>query len=85
LYYWRREKEGSSAEVVFVIQRNEEIVPVEVKSGTKGSMQSMFLFLKEKNRKYGIRTSLETFGTYSNVLVFPLYAMANSIRHYYAH
>jgi len=80
LYYWRREKEGSSAEVDFVVQRNKDIVPIEVKSGTRGSMQSMFLFLKEKNKKYGIRTSMENFGKYNNVLVFPLYAIANSVR-----
>jgi len=78
LYYWRREKDGSSAEVDFVIQRNKDIVPIEVKSGTKGSMQSMFLFLKEKNRNYGIRTSLENFGKYNDVWVYPLYAIANS-------
>ncbi len=29
LYYWRREKDGSSAEVDFVIQRNKDIVPIE--------------------------------------------------------
>ncbi|MGD9978824.1 MAG: ATP-binding protein [Bacteroidales bacterium] len=78
LHYWRREKDGSSAEVDFVIQRNKDIVPIEVKSGTKGSMQSMFLFLKEKNRNYGIRTSLENFGKYNDVWVYPLYAIANS-------
>jgi len=78
LHYWRREKGGSSAEVDFVIQRNKDIVPVEVKSGTKGSMQSMFLFLEEKNGNYGIRTSLENFGKYNNIWVYPLYAIANS-------
>ena len=75
LYYWRREKQGSSAEVDFVVQCGHEIVPVEVKSGTKGSMQSMFLFLKEKNSKFGIRASLENFGKYNDVLVVPLYAV----------
>ena len=80
LYCWRREKGGSSAEVDFVIQRNEDIVPVEVKSGTKGTMQSMFLFLNEKNGKFGIRTSMENFGVFNNVRVYPLYAIANSVQ-----
>ena len=35
---------------------------LEVKSGTKGSMQSMRLFLHEKNLGFGIRASLENFG-----------------------
>ncbi|GHT14516.1 ATPase [Bacteroidia bacterium] len=82
LYYWRREKEGSSAEVDFVVQRGENIVPVEVKSGSKGSMQSMFLFLKEKKRQYGIRTSLENFGKFDNIQIYPLYAVSNIINYH---
>jgi predicted AAA+ superfamily ATPase len=76
LYYWQREKPGSSAEVDYVIQCNTDIVPVEVKSGTKGSMQSMFQFLSEKNYPYGIRCSMENFGTYQNIKVYPLYAVS---------
>lgn len=74
LYYWQREKPGSSAEVDSVVQCHSDIVPVEVKSGTKGSMQSMFQFLSEKEYSYGIRCSMENFGTYRNVKVYPLYA-----------
>jgi predicted AAA+ superfamily ATPase len=76
LYYWQREKAGSSAEVDYVTQCNSDIVPVEVKSGTKGSMQSMFRFLSEKKYEYGIRCSMENFGVYQNVKVYPLYAVS---------
>lgn len=76
LYYWQREKPGSSAEVDYVVQCNAKIVPVEVKSGTKGSMQSIFQFLSEKKYAYGIRCSMENFGTYPNVKVYPLYAVS---------
>ena len=74
LYYWQREKGGSTAEVDYVIQHGQEIVPVEVKAGTKGAMQSIFLFLKEKERPYGIRCSMENFGVFQNIKIFPLYA-----------
>ncbi|MDR2232727.1 MAG: AAA family ATPase [Tannerella sp.] len=74
LYYWQREKTGSAAEVDYVIQCGQDIVPVEVKAGTKGSMQSMFLFLEEKERPYGIRCSLENFNQFQNIKIFPLYA-----------
>jgi len=76
LHYWQREKAGSSAEVDYVVQLNSDIVPVEVKSGTKGSMQSMFRFLLEKGCSSGIRTSMENFGTFQNVKVYPLYAIS---------
>jgi len=78
LYYWQREKAGSNAEVDYVIQQNENIVPVEVKANTKGSMQSLFQFLTEKNSPYGIRTSMENFGTYGNIRVYPLYAISQA-------
>jgi len=74
LYYWQREKPGSSAEVDYVVQCNADIVPIEVKSGTKGSMQSMFQFLSEKRYPYGVRCSMENFGIYQNIKIYPLYA-----------
>jgi predicted AAA+ superfamily ATPase len=74
LYYWQREKEGSTAEVDYLIQKEQNIVPVEVKAGTKGAMQSMFLFLAEKQRPCGIRCSMENFGEFQNIKIYPLYA-----------
>jgi hypothetical protein len=77
LFYWHREALNSNAEIDYLIQKQNEIVPLEVKSGTKGSMNSMFLFLKEKKAKYGCRVSLENFAEYENIKVYPLYALAN--------
>ncbi|MDR2233793.1 MAG: ATP-binding protein [Tannerella sp.] len=79
LYFWTREKEKSHAEVDYLIQQNELIVPVEVKSGKSGKMQSMHLFINEKQAKYGIRTSLENFCQYDKIKVIPLYAIGNVI------
>jgi len=79
LFYWQREALNSNAEVDFLVQKQTEIIPVEVKSGTKGSMQSMFLFLNEKKSPYGIRFSLENFSEFDRVKVYPLYAVSNFI------
>ncbi|MGZ3755883.1 MAG: ATP-binding protein [Mucilaginibacter sp.] len=76
LYFWHREAKSSNAEVDYVIQEKGNIVPVEVKSGKKGSMQSMFLFLKEKKSRVGVRLSLENYSVYENIQVFPLYAVS---------
>ncbi|MBK9567944.1 MAG: ATP-binding protein [Saprospiraceae bacterium] len=75
LYYWQREAKNSQAEVDYVIQNYSKIIPVEVKAATKGSMQSLFLFLKEKNLYQGVRFSLENFGQYDKILSIPLYAI----------
>jgi predicted AAA+ superfamily ATPase len=82
LYYWHREKRGSTAEVDYLLQMNTNIIPVEVKSGTQGKMQSLFLFLKEKNIHTGVRISLENFNRYDKIHVFPLYAVENLLQYY---
>jgi hypothetical protein len=80
LFCWHREKVGSNAEVDYVLQLGTKICPVEVKSGTKGSMQSLRIFMAEKNIQRGIRTSLENFCHYEDVDVYPLYAVANIVK-----
>jgi uncharacterized protein len=77
LFYWHREKRGSSAEVDYVIEMNGEVVPVEVKSGSTGKMQSIYRFLEEKKTPLGIRLSLENFSAYDKIRVIPLYAVSN--------
>ena len=79
LYYWHREALNSNAEVDYLIQKDQEIIPIEVKSGSKGSMQSLYLFLKEKNRPYGIRFSLENFSSYGQTRSYPLYSVAEIV------
>lgn len=75
LYYWQREKKGSQAEVDYVIELGNAIVPIEVKSGIKGKMQSLRIFMEEKKCKFGIRTSLENFNRMGDINIVPLYAM----------
>jgi predicted AAA+ superfamily ATPase len=75
LYYWQREKKGSQAEVDYVIEFGDIIVPIEVKSGIKGKMQSLRIFMEEKKSKFGIRTSLENFARMENINIIPLYAI----------
>ncbi|OQX77090.1 MAG: hypothetical protein B6D61_07745 [Bacteroidetes bacterium 4484_249] len=79
LYYWHREATNSNAEVDYLIAKNREIYPVEVKAGTKGSMQSLYLFLQTKNRETGIRISNENFSTFDKILVYPVYAVENVV------
>lgn len=75
LFYWNREALNSNAEIDYLVQVKQEIIPVEVKAGTKGSMQSLFLFLSEKKRPFGVRFSLENYSSYDKILVYPLYAV----------
>ncbi len=76
LYYWQRESVSGNAEIDYVFQKGRTIVPIEVKSGVRGSMQSLHLFLKEKRIQHGIRFSLENFGSYQTIKTIPLYAVS---------
>ncbi|MCK5672905.1 MAG: ATP-binding protein [Spirochaetales bacterium] len=80
IFYWHREKKGSNAEVDFVIQKNKHIIPIEVKSGSTGKMQSLRSFMSEKNSKLGIRLSLENFGAYGDIQIIPLYAAGTILK-----
>jgi predicted AAA+ superfamily ATPase len=75
LFYWQREEKNSQAEVDFVEQFGDAIIPIEVKSGKKGSMQSLYIFLKEKNLPFGIRISIENFAEMDHVKILPIFAV----------
>jgi predicted AAA+ superfamily ATPase len=79
LYYWHRESRNSNAQVDYILTLSNKIVPVEIKSGTKGSMQSLYLFLKEKKLSKGIRISNENFSVFDSIEVYPLYAIENIV------
>ncbi|MBQ9273420.1 MAG: ATP-binding protein [Succinivibrio sp.] len=75
LFYWQREARNSQAEVDFILQRGNTILPVEVKCGTRGAMKSLRLFMQEKQLPVGVRVSSENFGTLPDVRILPLYAV----------
>lgn len=79
LYYWLREAKNSNAEVDYLVQQGQHICPIEIKSGVKGSMRSLYLFLETKNIAFGIRSSLENFAQFDKVKVCPLYALGNKL------
>lgn len=61
LYYWLRDKGSQKGEIDFLIERNQNIIPLEVKSTAAGHMKSLFYFIKEKNKNIGLRLSLNTY------------------------
>lgn len=57
LYYWQREKKGSEAEIDYIIQHANEVIPLEVKAGTTGTLKSLHQFVKEKKKTTAIRVN----------------------------
>ncbi len=75
LYYWQREARGAAAEVDYLWQKGEYILPVQVKAGKTGTLKSLRIFLNEKNAPFGIRFSLHPLSFTDEVLSIPLYAI----------
>lgn len=55
LYYWQRNQPSSNAEIDYLIQHHSTVMPIEVKSGTKGSMQSLHFFMSLKKSATALR------------------------------
>ncbi len=72
LYYW--ESEGK-AELDFIIQKNMDIIPIEVKSSTHVKSRSLDSYIKANNPNYAIRISEKNFGFENNIKSVPLYAV----------
>ena len=71
-YYW--ESDGK-AELDFIIQKETDIVPIEVKASTHIKARSLDLYMKTYNPKYAIRISEKNFGFENNIKSIPLYAV----------
>lgn len=59
LYYWLREQKSSQAEVDYLIQHNGKVIPVEVKSGSTGSLKSLHQFIHTKGLSRAIRINAD--------------------------
>jgi predicted AAA+ superfamily ATPase len=54
IYYWQRAEKSSSAEVDYLGIQNNQVIPIEVKSGAAGKLRSMHLFLQQYSQSpYG--------------------------------
>ena len=73
IYYWTNG--NSTAEVDFVIQNDEEIIPIEVKSGTNLKSASFKFFCDKYKPQKAIRTSLVDYRKEEWMTNLPLYAI----------
>ncbi len=71
-YYW--ESDGK-AELDFMIQKETEIIPIEVKTSIHTKARSLDMYMKKYNPRYAIRISEKNFGFENNIKSVPLYAV----------
>lgn len=87
LYYWVRHAKNSQAEVDYISNYLQVVVPIEVKADTQGGMKSLWSFMRDRKLHYAIRCSMENFGKFDyvdnqddsgvrHVRICPMYAIA---------
>ena len=72
LYYW---ESGSTAELDFVLQKDNQIIGIEVKKGEHVRSRSLSVFVNSYKPEYSIRLSLKNFGEKDRLKLVPLYAL----------
>jgi predicted AAA+ superfamily ATPase len=75
IYYWAAEK--NTAEVEFVIQYNDNIIPIEVKSGKNVKSESLKAYRNEFAPSHAVRASLKKYGVMDGLYSVPLYLIGN--------
>ena len=70
-YYWTTEH---SAEIDFVIQKDAEIIGIEVKKSTSTKTKSLGVFIQRYKPTYSIRFSEKNFGQSDGIKAIPHYA-----------
>jgi predicted AAA+ superfamily ATPase len=71
LHYWRSD---NNAEVDFLIDTEEGIIPLEVKAGTNKKTPSLRVFLEKNRAPYSVRLTSRNFGFANEIKSIPLYA-----------
>lgn len=70
-YYWESER---GAEIDFIIQRNGQLIPIEVKSADNTRAKSLRVYMDTYHPAYAIKLSSKNFGFEDRKKTVPLYA-----------
>jgi predicted AAA+ superfamily ATPase len=75
VYYWATDK--NTAEIEFILQYNNEIIPLEVKSGRNVKSESLKVYRSEYHPSRVVRASLKNYGVVEGLYSVPLYLTGN--------
>lgn len=91
LHYWQNNTRNGNAEVDYLTINDGRVLPIEVKSNTRGSMQSLYIFMRKKHLGAAVRFSMENFSRFAyidhedgdtqrTISVVPLHSVSNLFR-----
>jgi predicted AAA+ superfamily ATPase len=73
LHYWSRNVAGSESEVDFLVEVNNQIAPLEVKSGQRGKLKSLSIYCRDNHPERVFILSQRNFERVAETLYIPLY------------
>ena len=80
LYYWGRQEKNSTAEVDYLIEKDGKIIPVEIKSGPKGHLKSMHIFIEKYKTETAVKISQARFESGTPIVSLPFYAIESFLK-----
>jgi hypothetical protein len=73
----QKEERSSNAEMDYLVRFKDQVIPVEVKSGSPGTSRSLRLFLNShSDSSYGIRLSAANYSIDGDIHSYPLYCVS---------
>jgi hypothetical protein len=75
IFYWGRRAKSSTAEIDYLIEKDGQIIPIEVKSGPTGRMKSLHMFIAKHQTNKALKISQAPFQKGNPVISLPFYAI----------
>ena len=80
LYYWENTDRSSSAEIDFLVNLSQQMLPIEVKAGPTGRLKSLRQFMATKGTDLGVRISEYPLARSKGILSIPFYLISETGR-----
>lgn len=82
LYYWHKDSNPHQAEIDYLVEIDNKIIPIEVKSGDGRTLKSLHRFLETHIQSpYGIKISTQDYSIHEKIHSYPLYAIVQTMSH----
>jgi len=81
IFYWGRRAKSSTAEIDYLIEKDGQIIPIEVKSGPTGRMKSLHMFIEKNQTERALKISQALYQKGAPIISLPFYAIESFFQH----
>jgi len=80
LFYWGRQAKNSSAEIDYLIEKDGQVIPIEIKSGSNGRMKSLLFFIEKYRITKALKISQAPFSKGEFIISLPFYGIESYLK-----